>query len=219
MKEEKFPKKYQTIFESFKDHHKTEGYDLEIIQEIYVPVWFCKQEIYFTKEAGLDEFSKILLRLVDTGIKQHSEICRFLGLNEDDFCLSQLDYLLGEELLEEKVKEKEHCYELTYLGREYLKDKNKKIESIEGQEMDYHISDLAFINNEEHRSFYNDLTQEFFDKNQKLDDQSSKRRFAGYNLQQLTKEQKKAVKKRHIPHGPKTHSKKNKSIQFHQVLQ
>jgi hypothetical protein len=41
---------FQKEYEKFKDHYKTDGYELNLIQEIYLPYWYCKQNIVIEKD-------------------------------------------------------------------------------------------------------------------------------------------------------------------------
>ena len=61
----KVEKRFQKIWEQYKDHHKTEGYELTHIFDIYLPFWQCKQNIVIEKEVELDRFSRIILELIN----------------------------------------------------------------------------------------------------------------------------------------------------------
>lgn len=192
MIEEKFDKKYQAIFNKFKDDEKTDGYDLIWIDEIYLPFWFCKQEVIVEKDIQVDKFSRILLKLVDSGIKKHSEICNFLGIKKDDFTLVQLHFLISNDFLEDN----NNIYEITHSGREFLKDNFKKSQSIETIEFEYVVNDLEKLTEDKFKYFYNDLLSEFFDKSKSIDNQTE---FKGYKIQQTHK----INKKKSIPHKNK----------------
>ncbi|SFV88619.1 hypothetical protein MNB_SUP05-SYMBIONT-5-1099 [hydrothermal vent metagenome] len=180
MKEEKFNKKYQSIFNKFKDDEKTSGYDLIWIDEIYLPFWFCSQEVIVEKNVQVDKFSRILLELIDNGIKKHSDICGFLGIKDDDFTLMQLNFLISNDFLEDN----HNSYEITYSGREFLKENSKILQETETIEFNYVVNDLEALTKDKFKYFYNDLLQEFFDKDKLIDAQKE---FKGYKTQQTNK--------------------------------
>ncbi len=200
MNKHKFDTKHLFVYNQFKSNHETEGFTLEYIDTVYLPFWICKQEIYVQKELKVDEFSEILLELVKQGIKKHSEICSFLGVKEDDFCLSQLDYLLNYGFLEEG---NDRVYEITYDGQNFLKGENlSDKDTIESAKIEYSISDLDFITEEKFQNFYSDLTKEYFDKNITLD-KKTYHNFSGYKLIETHKLKRddKYLKEQHIPHN------------------
>lgn len=204
MNKDKFKPQYSSVYDKFKDYHTTEGYELKYIDEIYLPFWICKQEIYIQKGIKPDEFSKILLSLVEQGIKKHHEICLFLGVKEDDFCLSQLDYLLNNDFLEENIIENESTYEITFEGRNFLaEDKDNPIDRIERTEIEYSVSALDCITNEKVKNFYSDLTKEYFDERTTFDSVKNNS-FSGYKLIETHKLQKdNKYPKECIPHKNK----------------
>lgn len=195
MSEVKFDKKYQSIFNKFKYYEKTDGYDLVWIDEIYLPFWFCKQEVIVEKNVQVDKFSRILLELIDNDIKKHSDICDFLGISKDDFTLMQLHFLISNDFLEDK----NNIYEITYSGREFLKDNSKVLQNTEIVEFEYVVNDLEELTEDKFQYFYNDLLQEFFDKDRLID---SENKFKGYKIQQThkLKNNPKIPDKKIIPH-------------------
>jgi predicted transcriptional regulator len=175
----KFDKKFQNIYKKYATYYKTDGYKLEWIDEIYLPFWFCKQEIIIETDIEVDRFSRILLELVETGIKTHTELCEFLGIKEDDFTLMQLNFLISSEFLEENIDENNNTYyEITHKGRDFLSDKLKD-KTIESVEFEFVVDDLEILKEENFKYFYNDLTNEFFDENQAIDNDKSNS-FNGY---------------------------------------
>ena len=196
MNEAKFDKKYQSIFNKFKDDKKTDGYDLTWIDEIYLPFWFCKQEVIVEKDVQVDKFSRILLELVDSGIKEHTDICNFLGIKKDDFTLIQLNFLIGNGFLENN----NNSYEITHSGREFLEEK-KVLQNTETVDFEYVVNDLEELAEDKFKYFYNDLLREFFDKDKKIDNQES---FKGYKMQETHKLKKNSkIDKKIIPHNNK----------------
>ena len=152
--------KVEYIWKKYSDIYKTEDYELKDVFEILLPFWECKQHVVFEKNAPLDEFSLILLRLIDNGISSRANICAFLGIDEDCFAVMQIKYLLKNDLIEEDEKER-HNYKITFEGRKFLQDKTRKIISLETAEIEF----LVFMTN--------DLTQSFFDPNIPIDTQVS----------------------------------------------
>ena len=166
--------KVEHIWKKYSNTYKTEGYELKDVFEILRPFWECKQHVVFEKNAPLDEFSLILLNLIDNGISSRANICEFLGIDEDCFAVMQIKYLLKNNLIEED-EEVRHNYEITFEGRKFLQDKKRKIKSLETDEIEF----LVFMTN--------DLTQSFFDPNIPIDTQVSegtKKSFAGYKIGQ-----------------------------------
>ena len=181
MDNNKFPKQYQKIYQQTKDNFKTEGYELAWIDEIYLPFWVCKQQVYVQTEIKPDQLSSILFQLVENGIKSHKKICEFLGVQENDFVLAQLDYLVTNEYLEENVhNDNSIYYEITFEGREFFDEKSAE-QNIEEIEVDYVISEMEHITEEKYETFFNDLNQEFFDESAPLDS-NAKHKFSGYKV-------------------------------------
>src|SRR5690606_42131567 len=60
-------------------------YELKNIFEIYLPFWFCRQNVVVEREIELDRFSKIILQTIQSGFTKHSEVCKFLGVEPDAF--------------------------------------------------------------------------------------------------------------------------------------
>lgn len=169
-------KRIQELWERFKDHYKTEDFVLNKIFEIYLPFWQCKQNIVIEKELDLDRFSRIILELVKNNIKNHAEICDFLGIDVDCFVNVQFHFLLKNDLIRE-IHDGE--YEITYEGISFLHNKTK-LKNIETYEFEYFITEkMDYLKN--------DMTQDFFDPNLPIDQQVSigrKNKFQGYILMQ-----------------------------------
>lgn len=189
--------KYRPVYKRYSGYHAPD-FLLKHIDEIYLPFWVCKQEIYVQNALKIDEFSKILLRLVEQGMKKRTEICSFLGVKEDDFCLSQIDYLLNHGFLEENHQGGGSVYEITDEGRNFLKDgRISDQDTIEPIEVKYSVSDLNFVAEKRYQSFYSDLKKEYFDKDAPPDE-----KFGGYKLVEThkLKKDKQYCPARHIPH-------------------
>lgn len=180
---------YQSIYNKFKSHKKTEGFELKSINEIFIPFWYCKQKVVVEKDVELDRFSKILLELINSKISTHNEICNFLGIKKDDFTTIQFHYLIKNELIEENYKD--DSYEITHKGISYLKGISK-IQNLETIEFEYFYNDLSMemLNIVDYRYLYNDLSKEYFDPKKPLDKNTSKKKsieFSGYQVLQTNK--------------------------------
>ncbi|NLB64329.1 MAG: hypothetical protein GX801_09530 [Fibrobacter sp.] len=163
-----------------KDYHKTEGYKLEKIFDIYLPFWECKQKIAMEKSLEVDRFSRIILELVKNNITTHAEICNFLGVDENSFVSMQFHFLLKNDLLRER-DEQIGSYEITYEGLDFLEN-NSKIKNIEIFEFVYYLIDDLENNTES-------LRQIKFNPNYRIDEVSAglNEEFSGYNLLQTHK--------------------------------
>lgn len=215
MTNDKFDKKYQYIYNQTKDTYKTKGYGIDWIDEIYLPFWVCKQEIYIQTVVKPDEFTKILMELIDNNLKSRTEICSFLGVNKDDFTLSQLDYLIRNEYIEENFSEENSpYYEITHEGRNFIEEKNNEDTKIETTEIDYIIPEIEHITEEKYETFFNDLNQEFFNKNELIDSDSN-HEFSGYKAIESHKLKKDGqFPPNHIKHGDKPTINKLKNSNF-----
>lgn len=172
----KVEKRFQKIWEQYKDHHKTEGYELTRIFDIYLPFWQCKQNIVIEKEVELDRFSRIILELISNNITKHTEICSFLGVKEDSFVTTQFHFLLKYDLIRESNGD---AYEITHQGISFLQNKLKLMNN-ETIEFEYFLT-------ERFDYLKNDLMQEFFNPNFPIDKQLSigkKNNFSGYKVMQ-----------------------------------
>ncbi|MDE5418461.1 hypothetical protein L3049_10615 [Labilibaculum sp. DW002] len=200
--------KHQNIYNSFKNHKKTEGYELKGIYEIFYPFWQCKQSIVVEKDAELDKLSKILLELIKAGINSHSEICSFLGINEDDFVTMQFHYLIKNEL----ITENNSSYKIELKGLEFLK-KKRKIQNTETVEFEYFYDDLSMelLDIIDYKYLYNDLSKEYFNPDTPIDkniSKNKKKHFSGYQVIQTNK-----LKKNNNKSLPKNHLQyKNRPI-------
>ena len=175
----------QRIWELYKDEYSTEGFELEEIFEIDLPFWKCKQKIAFETEREIDRFSMVILKLVDNGITEYSEIRSFLGIDSNSFLNMQFNFLIKNGLLEENGEK----YEITPEGLEFIKNK-LKIKQIG-------IEDLEF--------YINDLSGEFFDPSKPIDKDWSldkTKKFSGYDLIQ-SNQRKLNGEIENIPHGEK----------------
>jgi predicted transcriptional regulator len=195
----KFDKKFQNVYKKFATDYKTDGYKLEWIDEIYLPFWDCTQEIIIETDIEVDRFSRILLELVETDIKTRTELCEFLGIKEDDFTLMQLNFLISSEFLEENTDENDNIYyEITHKGRDFLSDKLKD-KTLKSIEVEFVVDDLEILKEENFKYFYNDLTNEFFDKNQAIDNDKSNN-FNSYKINATRKLENKNNKLKFIKH-------------------
>lgn len=187
-------KRFQQVWERFKDHHKTEGFNLVSIFDIYLPFWQCKQNVVIEKEMELDRFSRIILELVNSKITSHTEICAFLGIDEDSFVTVQFHFLIKNDLIRETQI---GVYEITHEGLSFLQNKTK-LKNIETVEFEYYITEkMDYLKN--------DLTQDFFDPNFPIDTQVSagrKNNFSGYTVMQ-THQVQKSESAKEIPHKQK----------------
>jgi len=192
--------KYQNIYNKFKNHKSTEGYELKGIYEIFYPFWQCKQKIVVEKDVEVDRFSKILLELIKTGITSHSDICSFLGVKEDDFVTMQFHYLIKNEL----ITENNGNYVIEHKGLEFLKNKTK-IQNAETIEFEYFYNDLSMelLDIVDYRYLYNDLSKEYFNPDNPIDknlSENKRKRFSGYQVIQTHK-----LKKNYNNSLPKNH--------------
>ena len=183
--------KYQSIYNKHKNHKETEGFKLKNISEIFIPFWYCKQNIVVEKDVEIDRFSKIILELINSDITTHSEICSFLGIKETDFTTMQFHYLLKNELVEENYKKGNAIYEITHKGISFLKGKSK-VQNIETVEFEYFYNDLSMemLDIVDYKYLYNDLSKEYFNPNEPLDKNTSKNKsktFSGYQVVQTHK--------------------------------
>ncbi len=96
--EQTHKQKFHREFTMFKDHRKPD-YELKNIFEIYLPFWFCRQNVVVEREIELDRFSKIILQTIQSGFTKHSEVCRFLGVEPDAFVTMQFHFLIKNNLL------------------------------------------------------------------------------------------------------------------------
>ena len=119
--------------------------ELKDIFEIYLPFWFCRQNVVVEREIELDRFSKIILQTIQSGFTKHSEVCKFLGVETDAFVTMQFHFLIKNNLLNEIPISNDTEYEITFDGLSFL-DRKKKVTTVETIEFEY---------------FYNDLTEPF----------------------------------------------------------
>lgn len=186
--------RFQQVWERFKHHHKTEGFNLVSIFDIYLPFWQCKQNVVIEKEMELDRFSRIILELINNKIASHTEVCAFLGIDEDSFVTVQFHFLLKNELIRETQI---GVYEITHEGLSFLQNKTK-LKNIETVEFEYYITEkMDYLKN--------DLTQDFFEPNSPIDMQVSagrKSNFSGYTVMKTHQIQKSELAKQ-IPHKQK----------------
>lgn len=182
----KVNKRFQGVWEQFKDHHKTEGYMLANIFDIYLPFWQCKQNIVIEKDIELDRFSRIILELINNKITDHTEICKVLGIDEDSFVTVQFYFLLKNDLIREIQNS---TYEITHEGLSFLQKKTT-LKNLEIVEFEYLICDLI---------------QDFFDPNTPIDLKVSagrKNNFSGYVVMK-TDQIIKSETAKEIPHKQK----------------
>ncbi|BDS11281.1 hypothetical protein [Aureispira anguillae] len=137
-------KRFEKLWETYKDKYTTDGYALIEIKDIYLPFWKCKQAIVVEKEVELDRFSRIILELITKGIDTHHEICAFLGLEPNSFATMQFHFLLKNNLIRETI---EAIYELTDIGVAFLA-KEMNVKNMETIDFDYFLMDKMGKRNE-----------------------------------------------------------------------
>jgi len=180
--------KFQREFTMFKDNRKPD-YELKNIFEIYLPFWFCRQNVVVEREIELDRFSKIILQTIQNGFTKHSEVCEFLGVETNSFVTTQFHFLLKNGLLNETLISNDSKYEITFEGFSFL-DKKKKITAVETVEFEYFYNDLTLEFLDKHRFDFvvNDLTKEYVDTSKPLDtkniSEGKKAKFSGYQVLQ-----------------------------------
>ncbi|MDR2971678.1 MAG: zinc ribbon domain-containing protein [Bacteroidales bacterium] len=167
--------KFQKEWELFQHEHSTEDYKLLYVFDIYLPFWQVKQDVFVEKEMEDNRFTKILLRLIDSKIKSRSEICSFLGIEEDNFCVMQLDFLTKLGFIREIGEED---YEITHEGLSFLED-NKKLTSMEKWEFEFMMVEKAiYLKSDQTGQFFDPQTP--FDAKQLTD--MKKDKFSGYKI-------------------------------------
>ncbi|WP_299253789.1 winged helix-turn-helix domain-containing protein [uncultured Lacinutrix sp.] len=159
-------KKYQAVFNKFKNSKN----ELIGVQELYIPFWQCKQKIVAEKTVAIDRFTKIVLNIINAGTNKHTEICKFLGIDDDDFVTMQFHYLLKNGL----VAENQEGYIITQNGIKFLKNKSS-LQQLEIVDFDY---------------FFNPITQTYLNRLKPIDAKLYKEKnnkFSGYNMLQTHK--------------------------------
>lgn len=187
-KEQNAKQKFHREFTIFKDNRKPD-YELKTIFEIYLPFWFCRQNVVVEKEIELDRFSKIILQTIQSGFTKHSEVCRFLGVEANSFVTMQFHFLIKNGLLNETPISNDTEYEITFDGLSFL-ERKKKITTTETVEFEYFYNDLTFEFLDKHRFDFliNDLTKDFVDTSKPLDtkniSEGKRKKFSGYKVLQ-----------------------------------
>lgn len=180
--------KFQREFAMFKDNRKPD-FELKTIFEIYLPFWFCRQNVVVEREIELDRFSKIILQTIQNGFTKHSEVCEFLGVETNSFVTTQFHFLLKNGLLNETPISNDTEYEITFEGFSFL-DRKKKITAVETVEFEYFYNDLTLEFLDKHRFDFvvNDLTKEYVDTSKPLDtkniSEGKRAKFSGYQVLQ-----------------------------------
>lgn len=141
MNKEQNEKAFKRQYEMFKDHHNPD-YELKNIFEVYLPFWFCQQNVVVEKGVQLDRLSKIILETIQAGLTKHSEVCGFLGIKTNSFVSSQFHYLIKNGLLDETPVSNDTVYKITIDGKAFL-ERRKKITSIETIRFEYYYNDLT----------------------------------------------------------------------------
>lgn len=187
-KEQNIKQKFHREFTIFKDNRKPD-YELKNIFEIYLPFWFCRQNVVVEKEIELDRFSKIILQTIQSGFTKHSEVSRFLGVETNSFVTMQFHFLIKNGLLNETPSSNDTEYEITFEGLSFL-DRKKKITAVETVEFEYFYNDLTLEFLDKHRFDFliNDLTKDFVDTSKPLDtkniSEGKRKKFSGYKVLQ-----------------------------------
>lgn len=180
--------KFQREFTIFKDNRKPD-YELKTIFEIYLPFWFCRQNVVVEREIELDRFSKIILQTIQNGFTKHSEVCKFLGVETSSFVTTQFHFLIKNGLLNEKPISNDTEYEITFEGFSFL-ERKKKVTAVETVEFEYFYNDLTVEFLDKHRFDFVviDLTKEYVDTSKPLDTKNisdgKKAKFSGYQVLQ-----------------------------------
>lgn len=178
--------KFQREFAMFKDNRKPD-FELKNIFEIYLPFWFCRQNVVVEKEIELDRFSKIILQTIQSGFAKHSKICKFLGVETNSFVTMQFHFLIKNGLLNETLIGNDTQYEITFEGLAFL-ERKKKITAVETVEFEYFYNDLTLEFLDKHRFDFliNDLTKDFVDTSKPLDkknvSEGKRKKFSGYKV-------------------------------------
>lgn len=178
--------KFQREFEMFKNHRKPD-YELKNIFDIYLPFWFCRQNVVVERAIELDRFSKIILQTIQNGFSKHSEVCAFLGVETNSFVTTQFHFLLKNGLLAETSIENDTQYEITFEGLAFLEKKNK-ITAVETVEFDYFYNDLTLELLDRHQFDFmaNNLTNEYLEADRTPGDKNSserkRKKFSGYKV-------------------------------------
>lgn len=146
--------KYSELYNKFKDHKKTEGYNLKNIKELYFPLWFCRQKIAVEKELEVDRFSRVLLSFIGSKGKSHVEVCEFLGVDEDDFTLMQIYFLTKQGFLIEELYNDNTYYVMSQEGKSFL-DKAQKAKQIDEEVISYYYDGLQSVLRANLDSVYN----------------------------------------------------------------
>jgi predicted transcriptional regulator len=180
---------FQEEWNEHKDDHSTEGYELKYIFKIYLPFWECKQNVVVEKELELDRFSKIILDFIYDKKSSLTDICRFLGIEEDNFCVMQLSFLERNNLV--RCVAPDDSYEITHNGIDFLKNK-KKLKTTETEEFEYTVI-------EKYSFLENDMTMDFFNPSRPIDSpqlsDGKNAEFSGYNVLQIHLEEKEKIEK------------------------
>ena len=180
--------KFHGEFTIFKDNRKPD-YELKHIFEIYLPFWFCRQNVVVEREIEIDRFSKIILQTIQTGFTKHSEVCRFLGVEANSFVTMQFHFLIKNGLLNDTPISNDTEYEITFEGLSFL-ERKKKITAVEMVEFEYFYNDLAleFLDKNRFDFLINDLTKDFVDTRTPLDtkniSEGTRKKFSGYKVLQ-----------------------------------
>lgn len=184
----KHKEKFHREFTMFKYNRKPD-FELKDIFEIYLPFWFCRQNVIVEREIELDRFSKIILQSIQNGFTKHSEICQFLGVEINSFVIAQFHFLLKNRLLTETSISNDTDYEITFEGLSFL-DRKKKVTTVETIEFEYFYNELTLEFLDKHRFDFliNDLSKDFVDTSKPLDakniSEGKKKKFSGYKVLQ-----------------------------------
>jgi len=186
MSKELTPKqKFHSEFQKFKDNHI--DFELKNIFEIFLPFWFCRQNVVVEREIELDRFSKIILQTIQSGFNKHSEVCKFLGIETNAFVTMQFHFLIKNNLLNETPISNDTEYEITFDGLSFL-DRKKKVTAVETVEFEYFYNDLTleFLDKQRFDFLINDLTKDFVDTSKPLDtkniSEGKRKKFSGYQV-------------------------------------
>lgn len=160
--------KFDGVFTIMKDTHSPE-FNLHRIFEVYFPFYQCKVNIVAETADSIDQFSRIVLSLVEAGMCEKEKIYGFLGIETVTFLNSHLDFLIKAGYLNETHDGAQ--FELAYAGRQYL----------QGIIKFQHLETVTF------EFWLNGLAKDFFLPQDPIDHglgQVKKKKFESYKLLQ-----------------------------------
>ena len=186
--DKKFSPEHQLIYQQTHKTYATDGYELDWIDEVYLPFWECTQSIYVQTKVQPEQLSIILFTLINIGYKSKKDICTFLGISEDDFILRQLDFLIDQAYIEENLAGSNLAlpddvyYEITQEGHKYFANTSDDTH-IDREEIKYVLSELDIINGDPYEVYLSRFTQ-LFTNTLSANTSNSITKFSGYKAVQ-----------------------------------